>query len=212
MVSASEKASWPSEFMQICWMLCMAHLMSSGGQVLTAQVEKEGTSPWVYAMYFTTISGALLTSTCLICQPQEFLTLGRRAADDGTLPLMAFLCLAGGAKAIAFMIALDIVGALNAVIYIPIVPVAATIMSRLTGMEGSLTWRQIFGITMSLSGALLVTIYSSTSSTSHHSAMNKLWGNCLLLVYVTASGCQIVFTRTLVHEVRGCAEIRSAPN
>ena len=190
------------EYFQLCMLLCFVHLLASGGQVLTTNIEDDGTKPLVYAMFFASLAGMMSILLSLILEPKKFFAFGSQAWDDGILWLVFVLAIAVGLKALSFMTAPDVIGALNAVIYIPIVPVAATIMSRLAGKEGPLTWKQILGIAISLSGAILVTVCGYSGDTNTSSVWNTFLGNMLMLVYVTASGCQIVFMKTLVREVR----------
>ena len=199
----SERQSIPmklhtSELTQICVLLCTIHFMASGGQVLTTKVEDEGTKSWVYSMLFTSISGASLTLTCIIFEPRDFSGYLYNTYVDGNMPLFLFLAVSVAIKAISFMAALEIIGALNAVIYIPIVPVAATTASRLAGMEGALSWKQLFGIAMAFSGALYVTIESYSKESASANALEIVEGNLLMVIYVCSCAVQIVFTRTLV--------------
>ena len=81
--------------------------------------------------------------------------------------------------------------ALNAAVYIPLIPVCAAIGSRLLGWE-RLWRRQYAGSALSIAGALIVTVGQYDGAQSSASAGRALLGNALLLVWMVTAANAIV--------------------
>ena len=121
----------------------------------------------------------------------------RALTDRDTALALGGLGLNFTVKSLASMHALGMTSALNAAVYIPLIPVCAAIESRLLGWE-RLSRRQYAGIALSIAGALIVTVGQYDGAQSSASAGRALLGNALLLVWMVAAANAIVLQRPLL--------------
>ena len=114
-------------------LLVFVHLAASGGQVYTSTVLSEGANSLVFALFF--ISGAAFAA-CTMAAVRDWDSFSKgpaRARARGYAWGIIALGINNAIKSVAFIVALHYVHALNAAIYIPLIPVFAFMLTRFLG-------------------------------------------------------------------------------
>lgn len=159
----------------------------------------DGTDAIVFALLVVCLAAVVMAAAACCRAPERFLSGPRRAWESGHFWHIAALAANTAVKSVCFAIGLDYVAALNAAVYIPVIPIAALLLSRGLGWEGPLLWRQWGGVALAVGGALLVTAMRYSGETdSGEGATKILVGNLLLLAWVLAAAAAIVLQRPLL--------------
>jgi drug/metabolite transporter (DMT)-like permease len=170
-----------------CWLytiLLGVHLSASGGQVYSSIILANGTNAYVFSFLFVTFGAISALTLALTSDYYAFIDTIRvlRTKKKHILGVIG-LGLNNAIKSICFMLALSYVQALNAAVYIPLIPITAIVLTRLLKWEASLDNRQIVGICIAIGGALLVTIMNYKSKTNESGVTDVLMGNLLLVIW-----------------------------
>ena len=175
------------------------HLGASGGQVIAADAISSGGADSSALALYTCAGSALCLLLGAWARERALLAHGvqRALTDRDTALALGGLGLNFTLKSLASMHALGMTSALNAAVYIPLIPVCAAIESRLLGWE-RLSRRQYAGIALSIAGALIVTVGEYDGAQSSASAGRALLGNALLLVWMVTAANAIVLQRPLL--------------
>ena len=129
------------------------HLGASGGQVIAADAISSGGADSSALALYTCAGSALCLLLGAWARERALLAHGvqRALTDRDTALALGGLGLNFTLKSLASMHALGMTSALNAAVYIPLIPVCAAIESRLLGWE-RLSRRQYAGIALSIAG------------------------------------------------------------
>lgn len=183
----------------LCGVLLLVHLSASGGQVFASFVLEEGANTLVFATLMVSLAAllcALLASVTDAAGLRRAVFVAKARGHGLTIVLLG---VNNAIKSVAFMMALWYVSALNAAIYIPLIPVFACVLARLLGWE-TLNWQQVAGVAVGISGALLVTVVKYASDVGSSGAVHILVGNGLLLLWDTTAAAAIVLQRPLLRQ------------
>lgn len=178
--------------------LFFVHLSASGGQVFASYaISDSGANSLVFAFLTVALAAVLALGSAAASGPVELLQGIKATRNEGHVLWLILLGVNNAIKSVAFMLALEYVSALNAAIYIPLIPIFAIVFARAIGWE-TLNWGQVFGVTVAICGALEVTFVKYASESSQSGAANILIGNGLLLAWDVTAAAAIVLQKPLL--------------
>lgn len=178
--------------------LLVVHLSASGGQVFASYVLSEGANSIVFALLMVALATVLSAAVASLTDRPGLVCAVSVAKNQGHLVYVVLLGLNNAVKSVAFLLALWYVSALNAAVYIPLIPVFACVLARILGWEERMNWQQIGGVAVAIAGALLVTVAKYAAESSTTGAVKVLVGNGLLLTWDMTAAAAIVLQRPLL--------------
>uniref|UniRef100_A0A7S2BMF9 EamA domain-containing protein n=1 Tax=Octactis speculum TaxID=3111310 RepID=A0A7S2BMF9_9STRA len=156
-----------------------------------------GANSLVFAFLMVVLAAVLALGTGAAVSFAELVQGMKATRNEGHMLWLFLLGVNNAVKSVAFMLALGYVSALNAAIYIPLIPVFAIVFARAIGWE-TLNWGQVLGVSVAICGALEVTFVKYASESSQSGAANILIGNGLLLTWDITAAVAIVMQKPLL--------------
>ena len=178
----------------------VVHLSASGGQVIANYAIGKGTNSWVLGLYTVAASATVLLLFNLNHDAAALQHgIGRlvREPRAAGLPVLG-LGFNFTIKTISSFWAFSMVSALNAAVYVPLIPVFAAAIAWGLGWERLNGGRAFAGVGCAITGAIVVSVAQYAGESSSTSASEMLLGNLLLLVWTVTAANAIVLQRPLL--------------
>ena len=106
-----------------------------GGQVIPLYVLSEGANSFVFALLMVAFGAVFAIISGSMADPTGMKRGFRVAQTQGHILWILALGVNFAVKSVAFLLALYYVSALNAAVYIPLIPIFAIVLARILGWE-----------------------------------------------------------------------------
>jgi drug/metabolite transporter (DMT)-like permease len=169
--------------------LIAAQMCFSGWHIVGSLAMKDGADPFVFVLYREFIASLLMLAYAQYCGLRIYI----EPCDYVRFLILGFFSFV---NVVGAMLALKFISASRFSIFQPLIPVIATFISVVVGLE-KFSALKALGVSMAVGGAILAETWKSSSSGEDR---NLLLGTVIVSIQVTGMACLIVFVKPVLNK------------
>ncbi|KAJ1408274.1 hypothetical protein B484DRAFT_301560, partial [Ochromonadaceae sp. CCMP2298] len=170
--------------------LLAAQMCFSGWHIVGSLAMKDGADPFVFVLYREVLASALMIAYAQYCGLRIYIEPCDRVR-------FLFLGLFSFVNVVGAMLALKYISASRFSIFQPCIPVIATFISVIVGLEQFSALKAV-GVSMAVGGAILAETWKSSDSSAEDK--NLLLGTIIVSIQVTGMACLVVFVKPVLNK------------